>query len=69
MKIITVILTVLLAGCEARVEYSHQPKEPDRFTVQSLGVSLFLIRDTQTGKEYLSRSQGGFIEVEPTKKP
>lgn len=42
---------------------------PPRFIHTSVESGLYLIRDNQTGKEYLSRFQGGFVEVEPTKKP
>lgn len=72
MKTITAILAVLLVGCEAKVEHSKTPKqESTRFTRTGVSGEAYLsvIRDNQTGKEYLHDYHGSFIEVEPTKRP
>ena len=62
------LLCLVLVGCyEVKDDRTYATKEEARFSARNVSGTLYIIHDHQTGKEYLSRSQGGFIEVEPTK--
>ncbi|MBA3588495.1 hypothetical protein [Methylibium sp.] len=44
------------------------PSPPPRFTSEYIGRVATLITDRQTGRQYLASSDGGIIEVDPTKR-
>lgn len=65
-------ITFCLVGCEEKNVCRDKTETAalTRFTHLDVGSNtdgVFLIRDNQTGKEYLAVSYSGLVEVEPTK--
>ena len=56
------ILLLFLSSC-APSSPPIQVKD-SRFEITRVMDSIYLIKDKETGAEYLSRSQGGFIKLE-----
>ena len=67
MKPLLFSLCLALVGCDADIKASvcHSIASQERFA--SSFQHAFLVRDNQTGKEYLAVNHCGLIEVEPTK--
>ena len=64
MKTITLSLFALtLCACGG-----SKDARPLRFERIEYAGNYVVYRDTQTGKEYFTKSQGGIIEIEPTKR-
>jgi len=64
------VLTLVASACWS--SYAANPPvkvatedSKERFEQIYVNTSLYWIKDHETGKQYLSRVQGGFIEVTP----
>lgn len=67
-------ICLILSCCSKQTDgpatWPEPTPEAKRFSSQYIRhADVYVIHDCQTGKEYLGKPSGGFIEIEPTKKP
>lgn len=63
--LIVALAVIIFATIATAIVYYSRPNQENRF--KTSGLSASVVKDSQTGKEYLCVYNVGIIEVEPTK--